>query len=85
MPLSDNLRGVILMCVAMVAFTVNDAFMKAATVDLPVFQAIVMRGALTTVALGVIAASSGALAMRFSGFPADGRTRPLPEGGWRSA
>jgi drug/metabolite transporter (DMT)-like permease len=66
MPLSDNLRGVILMCVAMVAFTVNDAFMKAATVDLPVFQAIVMRGALTTVALGVIAASSGALAMRFS-------------------
>lgn len=49
------------MSVAMIAFTVNDACMKAATVDLPVFQAIVMRGVLTTLALGAIGLGTGAL------------------------
>ncbi len=61
MALSDNLRGAALMTVAMIAFTVNDACMKAATVDLPVFQAIVMRGVLTTLALGAIGLGTGAL------------------------
>lgn len=64
MALSDNLRGATLMTVAMVAFTCNDAFMKAATVTMPVFQAIVLRGVLTTIALGFIGWRSGALRFR---------------------
>lgn len=61
MALSDNLRGSVLMTVAMVAFTVNDTCMKAATTTLPVFQAIVLRGVLTMAALAIIAWSTGAL------------------------
>lgn len=61
MILTDNLRGVLLMCVAMTAFTVNDAFMKAATADFPVIQAIALRGGLTTAALAVIGWRMGAL------------------------
>ena len=64
MTLSDNLRGAALMTAAMVAFTCNDAFMKAATVDLPVFQAIVLRGVVTMAALAVIALRAGALRFR---------------------
>ena len=63
MALSDNLRGAALMTMAMLGFTLNDACMKAATVDLPVFQAIVMRGALTTLALGAMGLGTGALAL----------------------
>lgn len=69
MALSDNLRGAALMTAAMVAFTCNDAFMKAATVTLPVFEAIVLRGILTTLAIGFIGWRSGAL--RFSQLRSD--------------
>ena len=31
MPISDNLRGALYMCVAMAAFTINDSMMKAET------------------------------------------------------
>lgn len=51
MTLSDNARGVILMNIAMLAFTVNDTFMKAATKTLPLFQAIWMRGIISVVVL----------------------------------
>jgi len=61
MAMSDNLRGVIYMNVAMLAFTVNDSFMKAVTQDLPLFQAIALRGVLTTVALIGIAVGLGGL------------------------
>lgn len=54
MPLSDNLRGALFMNIAMAAFTVNDMFMKLITQDLPLFQAIAMRGALTVVALAAL-------------------------------
>lgn len=40
----NNLRSVFLMCIAMLAFVVNDSFMKAVTQDLPLFQAIFLRG-----------------------------------------
>lgn len=63
MALSDNLRGAALMTAAMVAFTCNDAFMKAATATLPVFEAIVLRGILTTLALAVLAWRMGALSL----------------------
>ena len=67
MALSDNLRGAALMTMAMLGFTLNDACMKAATVDLPVFQAIVMRGALTTLALGAMGLGTGALRLSLRG------------------
>lgn len=54
MPLSDNLRGALFMCAAMAAFTINDMIMKLVTQDLPLFQSITMRGALTVVALGIM-------------------------------
>jgi drug/metabolite transporter (DMT)-like permease len=60
MALSDNLRGSLLMVVAMIAFTVNDACMKAVTADFPSFEAIAIRGTLTTLALCVIALRNGA-------------------------
>lgn len=63
MALSDNLRGAALMTAAMVAFTCNDAFMKAATATLPVFEAIVLRGTLTTLALAALAWRMGALSL----------------------
>jgi drug/metabolite transporter (DMT)-like permease len=54
MPLSDNLRGALFMCAAMAAFTINDMFMKLITEDIPLFQSITMRGALTVLALGAL-------------------------------
>ncbi|MGP3699797.1 DMT family transporter [Rhodobacter sp. NSM] len=47
MQLSDNLRGALVMTVAMAAFTVNDALMKAVTQTLPLFEAIALRGLAT--------------------------------------
>ena len=51
--MSDNLRGVLLMCAAMLAFVVNDSFMKAIAQDMPLFQAIALRG--LGASLGLIA------------------------------
>lgn len=45
---SDNLRGALCMMVAMAAFTLNDAAMKAVTETVPLFQAIAMRGIVTS-------------------------------------
>lgn len=55
MRLSDNTRGVLYMCISMFAFTLNDTFMKAAMDDLPLFQAIALRGVLSSIGLVVIA------------------------------
>ncbi|MBL4928400.1 DMT family transporter [Fuscibacter oryzae] len=55
MNFSDNARGILFMCGSMLAFTVNDSFMKAASQTLPLFQAIALRGMLASVALVVIA------------------------------
>ncbi len=60
MQISDNLRGTIYMCLSMMAFTVNDTFMKAVTKTLPLFQTITLRGLIAVVGLGVIAALTGA-------------------------
>jgi drug/metabolite transporter (DMT)-like permease len=57
MALSDNSRGIALMCLSMLAFTLNDTFMKAVTGDgMPLFQAILLRGVISTAGLIVIAA-----------------------------
>lgn len=64
MTLSDNSRGILLMCGSMLAFTVNDSFMKAATQTMPLFQAIALRGVVATIALLVIARlTSGSLSI----------------------
>lgn len=65
MNLPDNLRGSLLMMASMAAFTFNDACMKAVSDELPIFQAIFLRGVATTLLLGVLAAATGALQFRF--------------------
>ena len=49
--LSDNTKGALLMSASMAAFTFNDAFMKLLGTDLPLFQAIFLRGLGTTLFL----------------------------------
>lgn len=67
MQLSDNARGVILMNVAMAAFTLNDTAMKAAMQMVPMYQAIGLRGIYTTLALMLIGWRLGALTLRLPG------------------
>ncbi|QYK42505.1 MAG: DMT family transporter [Paracoccaceae bacterium] len=59
MILSDNARGVLFMCVAMAAFTGNDALMKSVTQSLPLMQAIAIRGAISAVLLLALARALG--------------------------
>ncbi len=42
--LNDNMRGALLMMGAMTAYTLNDVFVKLALADVPLFQAIFLRG-----------------------------------------
>ena len=65
--LAENTRGAALMMASMAAFTFNDACMKSLSGDVPLFQAIFLRGLLTTTLL--------AAAWRLSGKP-----RPLLNG-----
>lgn len=65
--LSDNMRGAFLMVVAMAAFTINDAAMKAVALDLPLYQAIFLRGVLTMLALAAIGHAMGGLKLRMGG------------------
>ncbi|MBR9652213.1 DMT family transporter [Thalassovita aquimarina] len=64
MPLSDNMRGALLMMASMAAFTVNDTFMKALAGAVPLFQLLFVRGVLTSVLTGVWAYRSRALHLR---------------------
>lgn len=58
--LSDNYKGALLMVLAMSAFTINDAYMKTLAGELPMFQALFLRGCMATVLVGLIAAYMGA-------------------------
>ncbi|MEI6798560.1 MAG: DMT family transporter [Pseudomonadota bacterium] len=59
MTISDNMRGIWLMCASMLAFTLNDTFVKAVIGDgMPLSQAIVLRGLVATLGLLVIASRS---------------------------
>ena len=66
MALSDNLRGALLMTGGMTAFTVNDAFMKLLSVDLPFFQLLFLRSVAVTILMTAMAWRSGVLTMQFS-------------------
>jgi drug/metabolite transporter (DMT)-like permease len=59
--LSDNARGALFMSIGMAAFVLNDTLMKLVSADLPLFQAIFLRGILTTLAFALIAWRLGAL------------------------
>jgi drug/metabolite transporter (DMT)-like permease len=61
MPLTPNARGILVMCAAMAAFVFNDTLMKAVTQDLPLMQAIAIRGVLATAFLVVFATVTGGL------------------------
>jgi drug/metabolite transporter (DMT)-like permease len=52
--LTENLRGILLMCASMAAFTINDAFMKSVTMTLPLYQTIGMRGLIAVIGLGLL-------------------------------
>ena len=64
MPRSDNLTGALLMMGSMAAFTFNDAMIKGLSGHVPLFQAMFLRGVLTTVLVAVIAWRMGALKRR---------------------
>ncbi len=64
MPISDNLRGILLMCASMAAFTINDTFMKSVTQTLPLFQTIGLRGMIAVVGLTILCLATGALRFR---------------------
>ena len=49
---NPNLRGALFMMASMAAFTFNDACMKALSDELPLFQAVFMRGVATVVLMG---------------------------------
>jgi drug/metabolite transporter (DMT)-like permease len=71
MAISDNFRGALYMNVAMAAFTLNDTAMKAATLTMPLFEAIALRGLITTIGLIVLGLTIGGLHLRI---PAKDRT-----------
>ncbi len=59
--MTDNMRGATLMIGSMVAFTLNDAFMKSIGGQIPLFQAIFLRGCLSTVFLYIMVHRAGGL------------------------
>ena len=69
--LTDNTRGAALMMGSMAAFTLNDACMKAISGELPLAQAIFLRGIGTTVLMFFLARAVGGLKLS------------LPPGQWK--
>jgi len=61
MQMTDNLRGALMMMGSMLFFTVNDAFMKSLSDELPLFQALFLRGILTSALLFLLARNMGKL------------------------
>ncbi|NHB75589.1 DMT family transporter [Rhodobacter calidifons] len=64
MPVSENLRGILLMCASMAAFTINDTFMKSVTLTLPLFQTIGLRGLIAVAGLALLCLATGAFRFR---------------------
>jgi drug/metabolite transporter (DMT)-like permease len=59
--ISDNIRGALLMVGAMAAYTFNDAFMKAASDEIPLFQAVLFRGVWAILCLAIMCRLLGQL------------------------
>lgn len=67
MAISDNLRGVAYMSLSMLAFTVNDTFMKSVTAEVPLFQVIFLRGLVAIAGLVVMGLVTGAFRQKLVG------------------
>ncbi|WP_256754459.1 DMT family transporter [Mesorhizobium sp. Mes31] len=61
MPLSPNLRGALLMVVAMAGFTLNDAITKYSSQSMNMAQVMLVRGVFATLFVGSLAWQRGAL------------------------
>jgi drug/metabolite transporter (DMT)-like permease len=66
MVLTDNLRGAGFMLIAMTAFTIGDACMKAVASQMPLYQAVTLRGLVTLPLLVLIGHLTGGLDLRAS-------------------
>jgi drug/metabolite transporter (DMT)-like permease len=62
--LSENMRSAVFMMVSMAGFSSNDALMKSVSGDLPLFQAVFLRGLIATLLIAGLAWSQGALRFR---------------------
>lgn len=58
---TDNARGALLMMLGMAAFVINDTFMKLTLGEIPLFQALFLRGLGTSVFFAILAWRMGAL------------------------
>ena len=65
---SDNTNGALLMVLSMAGYTLNDICMKIIMLQVPFFQAILMRGIGTVIILILIARWMGGLNFRMTGF-----------------
>ncbi|MEZ5715694.1 MAG: DMT family transporter [Paracoccaceae bacterium] len=61
----DNLKGAGLMMVSMAAFTFNDTCIKALAGEVPLMQAIFLRGIVTSVLIFLVARHMGAIRLNF--------------------
>ncbi|MGJ8582516.1 MAG: DMT family transporter [Marinosulfonomonas sp.] len=61
--LSDNMRGALFMMAGMAFFTFNDVCMKSLSGEVPLFQAIFMRGVLTSTLMLVLVFATGGLTL----------------------
>lgn len=59
-PRADNLKGALFMMVSMAAFVINDTLMKSLAGEVPLFQAIFVRGLFATLFVGALAWARGA-------------------------
>lgn len=76
--MSPNLKGALMMSGSMAAFTLNDACVKLAAEQVPLFQIVFLRGIATTAMLTLVVWSLGRLSFRI---PAEDRPRVF----WRTA
>lgn len=61
MNLSDNMKGAVFMMVSVAAFVINDSLMKSLSGDIPLFQAIFLRGVFATLLVSILAARAGVI------------------------
>ena len=62
--LSANARGALFMMASMAGFSLNDALIKTVAGELPLFQAVFLRGLAATLLIAGLAWSQGALRFR---------------------
>ena len=63
--MTDNMRGAVLMLGSMAFFTFNDTFMKSLSDELPLFQAIFMRGVASCIFITILAVVMGQFRFAF--------------------